>query len=195
MVLFLLILASTPLILLVSQGIIGRFLRLVGLPAQGQPVVILCFLAGYFPVGLVLWKVYLSGLAGESVSLATASVYAFVVYTVLGYAYFHVFNMSETARRVRIMREIYHSGRLAESELPSIYSIDAMLDNRMARLAALGQISVDGGRVRLKGRLLYNAARVISALATVLGYSPLSGPEAPGTPSPPSRPHRSDDVA
>lgn len=181
MVGFLIILALTPVLILVLQAITTRFLRLLGLAASGQVVVIVCYVIGYLPVCYLLWKIYLGGLTSTPGSLTVAILYALIVYNLFSYSYFHVFNMSETARRIRILYEIYRAGSLNAEDIPAIYSPKGMLDNRVSRLLTLGQIKrLDGERYALKGRLLYNAARMIAGWGRVLGHPSFRRPGGEG---------------
>lgn len=83
--------------------------------------------------------------------------------------------MGETARRVRILSELRERGELSAAELKSLYSAASILDRRMERLVALGQVRLEGGRVVLKSRTLYRAAYVIDWWGRVLGLPSLKG--------------------
>ena len=98
-----------------------------------------------------------------------------MTYALLAYSYFHIFNMGETARRVRMLSELMERGSLSALELKSLYDAAAMLDRRMERLVALGQVRLEGGRVVLKSRMLYRAASVMDWWGRVLGLPPLKG--------------------
>src|SRR6056300_1407260 len=53
-------------------------------------------------------------------------------YVCLGYCYFHFLNLGETARRIRLLRELYESpGGLSEAELLACYSGGDILSARM----------------------------------------------------------------
>jgi len=177
MALFLFILCLTPLLMAAIQMVMVRAVRLAGLGLSNQLVVIICAPLGAVPMGAALWGVYIGGLGSPERSLA--SLYALVVYVLLAYTYFHLFNMSETARRIRILREIYAAGRLSAEEIAGRYSAEAIFANRIERLLATGQIKEvggeggeggkDGRRYVLSGRLLYTAALLLAFWGRVLG--------------------------
>jgi hypothetical protein len=97
-------------------------------------------------------------------------VYGAVVYACLAYSYFHVFNMSETARRIRILSELYISGSLSAEEISRAYSGEVLLGVRFDRLVATGQLEERGGRYVRAGRLLYVAALLTRGWRSVLGF-------------------------
>lgn len=88
--------------------------------------------------------------------------YCFVVYTGFSYAYFHLFNMSETARRIRIMYDIYVSGTLSSEKIEDQYNTSAVIRTRLTRLLGTGQLRLTDGYYSIHGRTLYRAAVVIS---------------------------------
>ncbi|MCP4369915.1 MAG: hypothetical protein GY797_17640 [Deltaproteobacteria bacterium] len=64
-----------------------------------------------------------------------------IIYLPLGYGYFHFVNLGETARRIRILREIYDSGRgLSMDEILERYNADMVVKVRLERLLNNGQI-------------------------------------------------------
>lgn len=83
-----------------------------------------------------------------------------------GYSYFHFFNMSETSRRIKLMRMMTGIGR--ESAAKADYDLDDILKVRLARLAAMKQIRLEGNRYVLAGRTLYRACTILDGLKKVL---------------------------
>ena len=68
-------------------------------------------------------------------------------YGAFGYCYFHFINLGETARRIRLVRELYESpDGLSEADLLRRYNSREILAARMSRLLANGQIISRGGR-------------------------------------------------
>ncbi len=133
---------------------------------------IISALAGHIPMGAIVWAVYLKELPDVPGELVLTAIYGLFVYEALAYSYFHLFNMSETARRIRILLEIYASGKLTASGIASAYGASDMLDTRIERLLSTRQVRWQGGRLFLDGRLLYHAARVIVWWGRVLGFPP-----------------------
>ena len=166
---FILFLGLTPLWMLALHAVGGRVLRLIVPEIQPQMTVLICAAIGYLPVGAVSWRLYLGGLSDRPLELALGAVYAFIVYNALAYAYFHLFNMSETARRIKILALLYRRGAFDPHGLGSGYGAEEMLEARIERLVATGQIRLSGGRYIQGGKCLYLAAMVVAAWAWVLG--------------------------
>ena len=92
-----------------------------------------------------------------------------LIYTALVYTYFHFNNMLRTARRVRLVIELYHSeGGLTHAELAKRYPVDEILNNRIRRLSASGQIREESDRIYINGYLLVVVAMIINAIKNVL---------------------------
>ncbi|OGG99666.1 MAG: hypothetical protein A2600_12455 [Candidatus Lambdaproteobacteria bacterium RIFOXYD1_FULL_56_27] len=130
---------------------------------SGQKLVLLVILSGNFPsLGLGIFLLWPLRLEGWLPVLA----YLVVVYNGLGYGYFHFFNLSETARRIRLLIEVYQ-GVGAGTEK---YQPESMVKNRIDRLVAMGQLEEGQGKYRVKGRLLLNAALVLELYKKLLGF-------------------------
>jgi len=96
-------------------------------------------------------------------------IYGGAVYGLIAYTYFHFFNMSETARRIRILYEIYHAGSLSSRELERHYTPEDMLANRLPRLVALNQLRREGEWYVLDRKTLYIASRMVFFWRRMLG--------------------------
>lgn len=83
-----------------------------------------------------------------------------------GYSYSHFFNMSETSRRIKLLRMLSGIGR--EEAAKADYDLDDILKVRLGRLEAMGQIRRAGDRYVLSGRTLYRAYAVLEGLKKVL---------------------------
>ncbi len=91
-------------------------------------------------------------------------VFAFLVFNGIVYAYFHFFNMSETARRIRILLQIRWAGPsgLRIRELERQYSQKDMIEARLDRLVRMNQLSLaPDGRYRVAGNTLLWAGRIM----------------------------------
>jgi hypothetical protein len=87
------------------------------------------------------------------------ALHAGVVSLLFGYTYFHWFNMSETARRIRMLVRYVALGHAPEAG--EAYTANVILVNRLQRLVETGTIAVENGKyVVRKGPLLW-ATRVI----------------------------------
>jgi hypothetical protein len=104
--------------------------------------------------------------------------FAFMVFNGVAYAYFHFFNMSETARRIRMLLQIRQTGPsgLRIRELEREYSPREMIETRLDRLMKMHQLVLNAdGRYRLSGRVLLWAGRIMAGwrhlvLRRVLGH-------------------------
>lgn len=75
----------------------------------------------------------------------------------LCHLYFHVFNMSETARRIRILLEV-HDGKTPTA---SLAGLNSQIQIRVQRLVALKQMENKGELFFVKKRILYFAAIIV----------------------------------
>ena len=98
-----------------------------------------------------------------------------LVYWSLGYVYLNIFNMGETARRVRLLLEIAERGTASDSELAGSYGIDEIIDNLLGRLCEMGEAELVDGRYRLKGKILWRLAPLLGGLRGLLGMRGIGG--------------------
>lgn len=93
------------------------------------------------------------------------------VYVALSYCYFHFNNLGETARRIRILRELKRSvSGLCFSELRDRYNAQMILQVRLSRLIEARQIRVSEGRyVIAHPALLWSARFLVFLKALLLG--------------------------
>src|SRR5512145_1901063 len=77
-----------------------------------------------------------------------------VIYVCGGYTYFHLLNMGETARRIRLLRELSGADAqgLTGAELAARYNSAEMLARRLDRLIGQGIVREDKGRLFLVKR-------------------------------------------
>lgn len=94
-----------------------------------------------------------------------------IIYAALGYCYFHFVNLGETARRIRVLRELHEAeDGLTLTDLLARYGADQIVSARLARLLASGQIVLRDGRYFIGRRTVLLMARSIVALkGLVLG--------------------------
>jgi hypothetical protein len=98
-----------------------------------------------------------------------ATVFVVLCFNAFSYAYFHVFNMSETARRIKVLRQLYQQPGQFETELGGEYSPREMIENRLHRLVSLGEIKIDDdSTVELKRRRLLRIAKMFKSLRKVI---------------------------
>jgi hypothetical protein len=82
--------------------------------------------------------------AGDFAAAAAANL---IIYSALGYCYFHFINLGETARRIRILRELYEAGSgLTLGDIIERYSARDIVRARLQRLLSNGQVVYNNGR-------------------------------------------------
>lgn len=110
----------------------------------------------------------------QASSLVEASLmvfYACLVFNSFAYAYFHFFNMSETARRIRMLIELRFKRRVKAEELERVYSPTDMVLFRLKRLQEAGQITKSGDdRYRISNHFLLGVALVFRWWRQLLGF-------------------------
>jgi len=95
--------------------------------------------------------------------------YMFLLYSFSAYSYFHIFNMSETSRRVRMLTAISLRNLHGIQELENIYDENQMIQTRLDRLVALGQIKEIQKRYYPRGYLFVLVAKVLYGLSCLFG--------------------------
>ena len=133
-------------------------------------------LAGALIGALVLAGLLDRGAAGRlSADVVTADA---LLYASFCYVYFHWNNMGETARRIRMLRELAGAPEgLTFEEMVRRYSAREILERRLERLAAAGQIREADGRLVLTSRTVLLSARLVGLAKQIIfaGRSELDG--------------------
>lgn len=98
--------------------------------------------------GLVIYEFFCFSRSGialkEFASIAAANLAA---YCAFGYCYFHFINLGETARRIRIIRELYEAPEgLTETDVLKRYNAGEIIEKRLNRLINNGQIVFSQGK-------------------------------------------------
>lgn len=95
---------------------------------------------------------------------------ALTSYGALGYCYFHFLNLGETARRIRIVRELAEAGPagLTREELLARYNARAMVETRFARLLNTSQVVESEGRLFVEKPAVLRMARIMLFLKKLL---------------------------
>lgn len=99
-----------------------------------------------------------------------------LIYSALGYGYFHFINLGETARRIRILRELYKASEgLAADEILARYNAQQIVTMRISRLLRNGQIVEHAGRYVVGKPLMLFIARSMAWLKRLLIGKPREG--------------------
>ena len=137
-------------------------------------------------VALAIWLVVLLGMlsyaAAPSLSRAPLSAacfffYVIAVYGALTVLYLDIVNIAETSLHMHLLLEIAWGERPSLDTLIARYSADRIVDERLDRLTALGQVRCVDGRYFLANRSALRLAGCVDAWRIVLGL-PTSPEEA-----------------
>jgi hypothetical protein len=92
-----------------------------------------------------------------------------ITYGALGYCYFHFINLGETARRIRIIREIWESENgLSMGELRERYNASDIIRVRLQRMIRNRQIILRGDRYYIGKPILLYVAKIIGFMKLIL---------------------------
>lgn len=152
------LLAAFPPALLLIHAVLARLLR--GRLSNQMAALA----AGGAAVPLVVAADALAQRAAGAADL-TRTLYIALCGGCAAYSYFHFFNMTETSRRIKLLRMTSGIGR--ESP-PADYDLDDILTVRLGRLAGMKQIRREGDRYVLAGRALYAAYAALEQLKRLL---------------------------
>lgn len=135
-------------------------------------LVAVCALFGAIDVGVWLWLIVrgASGLASRQ-DLILAGAASACLYGLFAFGYvIGWFNLGETARRIRILREFARAPRrtMTASELLRAYDADMIVTARLQRLVGAGQLRVDGGRYTMGGRFFLRQAQMLTLMKVLI---------------------------
>lgn len=132
------------------------------LPGLGMlKSVILGFITGGLSV--ILTELYLLVGSGMPIGDALGNIVTnLIIYACLGYCYFHFINLGETARRIRILRELYDSKEgLSMEEILKRYNARDIVKIRINRLVNNGQIIFKNNRYYIGKPIMLLMAKII----------------------------------
>ena len=163
---YLVLLAVSWIFTIGIHTVLSRLSLRCGKPMSQQVLAIAAFFWGCPVTGALGWFIYLRELNGAE--LLTATLYGVLVYSGFAYSYFHFFNMSETARRIRILCELQAFGTMSEEAFAQKYEPGGQIPIRLERLAAMGQVVHRGDRYVLKSRFLWAVAVALMSFRRLL---------------------------
>lgn len=92
-----------------------------------------------------------------------------ITYCCLAYCYFHFVNLGETARRIRILRELKETpGGLTQSDILARYNAGEIINRRLERLVANRQVVVKDGRYFIATPVVLYMAKFMFFLKAIL---------------------------
>lgn len=147
-----LVLLSYPLWQVLLHGLFTRLPVAKGMPHQKQALVAIA--AGFVSLlGLLVWL--------ERDELSLVKLLAWGGLSVcLSHVYFHAFNLTETARRVRMLLNLRENLPLAPEKG---FSPKEVIGRRIERLLALNQLRVENGRYYAKASVLTFTSVILRA--------------------------------
>lgn len=157
----------SPLILFISHIILIRTLNFFGIKFNLQLTLFLVML--FWNIPLLSVTFYFT--KGYNLEIIISSgLYVIVVYNCFAYFYFHIFNMSDTARRIKLLISIvYHNGMKTEKDIGQDYSTNKMISNRIERLIGMKQIrEIEEGKFIIGNNFLLFAANIVDLWKKIL---------------------------
>ncbi len=163
---YVIILALSPVVIFLGHTFLSRLLKAV----PRQVTAGLAMIIGFFPVAALEWLFILKNSALSHPDFKAGMIYSIFVYSSIAYSYFHLFNMSETARRIRIFHEIYKKGSVTRKDIEILYDSSQIVGIRLIRLEDTGQLVKIGNFYKIKGRSLLWVAKIIKIWDTLLAH-------------------------
>ena len=126
------------------------------------------FVAGFFSIFLIeLYIIFTRSMPiNNFVSILIANL---IIYLSLEYCYFNFINLGETARRIRILRELYDSKKgLSMAEILERYNAKNIVEKRLSRLINHGQIIDKNDKYYIGNPIMLLIARIIVTMKLIL---------------------------
>lgn len=144
-----------------TQILVFRLLKQAGMLKS----VFIGFFSGFLTL-LALHLILILTVKDSSAYLFIANI---LIYSALGYCYFHFINLGETARRIRILNEIYYSdGGLTVEEILKRYNSEIIIDARLNRLLANNQLRFLNNRYFIRNSLMLCITKVIVFMKLII---------------------------
>lgn len=93
----------------------------------------------------------------------------FAIYAALGYCYFHFINLGETARRIRILSELYdYKEGLSMDAILERYNARNIVEMRINRLLKNNQILCKNGKYYIDKSIMLSIAKILTAIKLIV---------------------------
>lgn len=146
------------------QVLCFRFIRGLGLLKS----VFIGFFAGFISVLIIEFYIFFS-ISTFFTDFFMLLIVNSIFYASLGYCYFHFINLGETARRIRILGEIYDSkDGLSLEDILQRYNAKEIVEKRISRLLNNGQVILKNGRYYIGNPIMLMINRIIVAMKLML---------------------------
>jgi len=157
----LLLLLLSPLAICIIQAASTRLFRRLCLSIAPQLLSLGIVLLGNVPMIWLSWEFGLRIFTRDLSNLVCGAALVVLTYNALGFCYFCLVNLSETSLHVHILMELMLSGTIAMDELLARYGVTEMIDARVDRMIALGQLRSQNGAFVVTSRSLLMVGRII----------------------------------
>ncbi len=122
-----------------------------------------------FAIGLLSLLIVAFYVAFRNIEFLPNLMVNIIIYSSLGYCYFHFLNLGETARRIRILRELYDSnGGLTLEEILKRYNAKKMVELRLQRLLSNGQVILKDGMLYIRKPILLFISKTIILMKLII---------------------------
>lgn len=98
-------------------------------------------------------------------------IYSFIVYSGIIYSYYHLFNMSETGRRIKIICTILINGALNKKSIIDIYGTTNPIEIRLERLLYTKILFLKNDYYMLNKKFLYWTSSFVENWRKILGFN------------------------
>ena len=166
---FLILLVSSPVIIFLIHMAVGRIYFV--LKPNSSPLIGVIWASGigFAIIGFVVWRTFLPAIQDDRETFWLC-VYGTIVFSGFAVSYFILFAMTEAARRIRIMCDLYRHGAVTLDDLENFYGAKGMLSARLERMVALGQLKQRETRYYASGQLLYLIGKIIRFWSRLLKF-------------------------
>lgn len=162
------LLVGSPLVIFVLHGVVHRVLDRAGRRPSGHRSALVAIALGFAWLLAMMWALALVPVASPVEALATLA-YAAAVYAVIGVLYLDVVNIAETSLHMHLLLQVAWHGSLDIEGLLERYSASRMIASRLERLASIGQLRVEDGRVVLADRSTLRFNALLDVWRRILG--------------------------
>jgi hypothetical protein len=165
----LLLLLASPLAICIIHSVLTRLFAILGRSVAPQIVVFGTVLLGNIPMLWFAWKLVFREFAGDLAAIGCGVALVACTYNALGFCYFCLLNLSETSLHVHILMDLLLFGPVRADELAMRYGVRDMMNVRVERIIALGQVRNQNGLFIVNSRGLLTVGRIIHLWRKLLG--------------------------
>ncbi|OGR53643.1 MAG: hypothetical protein A3I11_00655 [Elusimicrobia bacterium RIFCSPLOWO2_02_FULL_39_32] len=166
MIILIIILLLSPFLVLMTHKLLLRSLK-------NQSPQIVAINAGIFstiPLFFLIWLLLSNHSSFSNENIYWGLIYSFIIYGGIIYSYYHLFNMSETGRRIKIICTILANGSLSKKSIIDIYGTANPIEIRLERLLHAKILSLKNDYYILNKKFLYWTSSLVENWRKFLGF-------------------------